>query len=249
MEKVDWNKVQFALEPSAGKGDLAMGIRNRMKQEKKPFQLDCVEIDPDLRAVLRERGFAVVENDFLKWDAQTRYDVIVMNPPFRDGDKHLMHALELMKHGGQIVCLLNESTIRNAESPLRRSMVKLLAEYQTTIESVSGAFMDAERKTDVDVALVYVDIPKEAEKEIGLDDMREAADVPESETECNELVDADFFKAIVQRYQMEARIGLKMIDSFQSLNRFVGEREIIRISIASPETEFAYYEPEGEEDT
>lgn len=234
LDKVDWSKVQFALEPSAGKGDLAMGIRNRMKQEKKPFQLDCVEIDPDLRAVLRERGFAVVENDFLKWDAQTRYDVIVMNPPFRDGDKHLMHALELMKHGGQIVCLLNESTIRNAESPLRRSMVKLLAEYQTTIESVSGAFMDAERKTDVDVALVYVDIPKEAEKEIGLDDMREAADVPESEAECNELVDADFFKAIVQRYQMEARIGLKMIDGFQRLNRFVGEREIITMHINGP---------------
>lgn len=75
MKKVDWSKVQFALEPSAGKGDLANGIRNRMKQEKKPCQLDCVEIDPDLRAVLRERGFHVAANDFLTWDAQTRYDL------------------------------------------------------------------------------------------------------------------------------------------------------------------------------
>lgn len=234
MKKVDWSKVQFALEPSAGKGDLAQGIRNRMKQSKKQFQLDCVEIDPDLRAVLRERGFHVAANDFLTWDAQTRYDLIAMNPPFKDGDKHLMHALDLMKHGGQIVCLLNASTVLRPESPLRSVLTDRLKEYQAEIETLSGAFLGAERSTGVEVALVYVNIPKEYEREINLDDMREAADIPDDETECNELVDGDFFKAAVQRYQMEARIGLKMIDGFQRLNRFVGEREIITMQINGP---------------
>ena len=34
MGLVDWDRVQFALEPSAGKGDIAQGIRERMKQKK-----------------------------------------------------------------------------------------------------------------------------------------------------------------------------------------------------------------------
>lgn len=235
MDMVDWSKVQFALEPSAGKGDLAQGIRNRMKQDKHPFQLDCVEIDPDLRAVLRERGFHVAANDFLTWDAQTRYDLIAMNPPFKDGDKHLLHALDLMKHGGQIVCLLNASTVLRPESPLRSVLMDRLKEYQAEIETLSGAFLGAERSTDVEVALVYVNIPKEYEREINLDDMREAADIPVDETECSDIVDGDFFKAAVQRYQMEARIGLKMIDQFKMLNRYVGERDILRLTVANGE--------------
>lgn len=71
MGLVDWDRVQFALEPSAGKGDIAEGIKRHVRQ---PIQLDCAEIDPDLRAVLRQRGYNVVANDFLVWDAQTRYD-------------------------------------------------------------------------------------------------------------------------------------------------------------------------------
>ena len=32
LDLVDWERVQFALEPSAGKGDIAEGIRERMKK-------------------------------------------------------------------------------------------------------------------------------------------------------------------------------------------------------------------------
>lgn len=235
MGLVDWDRVQFALEPSAGKGDIAQGIRERMKVKQKPLQLDCVEIDSDLRAVLRQRGFTVVENDFLEWDAQTRYDLIVMNPPFKDGDRHLLHALDLMKHGGQIVCLLNASTLERTGSPVRQDLVQRLYSHGAKVEKLTRAFSGAERSTDVDVVLIYVDIPEECRNEIDMDDMRRAADLPETEQNTTDIVDADFFKAIVQRYQMEARIGLKMIDQFQHLNRFVGDREIIGVTVASPE--------------
>lgn len=232
LELVDWDRVQFALEPSAGKGDIAQGIKRHVRQ---PIQLDCAEIDPDLRAVLRQRGYNVVANDFLVWDAQTRYDLIVMNPPFRDGDRHLLHALDLMKHGGQIVCLLNASTLDRAESLHRRELMNRLETYGARVQKLAGAFLRAERSTDVDVVLIYVDIPDEGREEISLDGMRRAADLPETDCQISDIVDADFFKAIVQRYQMEARIGLKMIDQFQHLNRFVGDREIIGVTVASPE--------------
>lgn len=232
MGLVDWDRVQFALEPSAGKGDIAEGIKRHVRQ---PIQLDCAEIDPDLRAVLRQRGYNVVANDFLVWDAQTRYDLIAMNPPFRDGDRHLLHALDLMKHGGQIVCLLNASTLDRAESLHRRELMNRLETYGARVQKLAGAFLRAERSTDVDVVLIYVDIPDEGREEISLDGMRRAADLPETDCQISDIVDADFFQAIVQRYQMEARIGLKMIDQFQHLNRFVDDRELIKLSISSGE--------------
>ena len=229
---VDWDRVQFALEPSAGKGDIAEGIKRHVRQ---PIQLDCAEIDPDLRAVLRQRGYNVVANDFLEWDAQTRYDLIVMNPPFRDGDRHLLHALDLMQHGGQIVCLLNASTIERAGSPVRQDLVQRLYSYGAKIQKLTRAFSGAERSTDVDVVLIYVDIPDESREEINLDGMRRAADLPETDCQTSDIVDADFFQAIVQRYQMEARIGLKMIDQFRNLDRFVGDRGLIKLSVSSGE--------------
>lgn len=235
MKLVNWDRVQFALEPSAGKGDIAQAIKARMQQKKQPAQLDCVEIDPDLRAVLRQRGYTVVANDFLEWDAQTRYDLIVMNPPFRDGDRHLLHALDLMQHGGQIVCLLNASTLERTGSPVRQDLVQRLYSYGAKVEKLTRAFSGAERSTDVDVVLIYVDIPDECRDEINMDDMRRAADLPETEQDTTDIVDADFFRAIVQRYQMEARIGLKMIDQFRNLDRFVGDRGLIKLSVSSGE--------------
>lgn len=66
MDKIKWSKVHFALEPSAGKGDIAEGMKRRLKG--KQAQIECVEIDPDLRSVLEGKGFCVVGTDFLAWD-------------------------------------------------------------------------------------------------------------------------------------------------------------------------------------
>lgn len=237
MNLVNWDGVQFVLEPSAGKGDLAAGVKKYI--QKNPYKLDCAEIDLDLRAVLRERGYSVVANDFLTWDAQTRYDLIVMNPPFKDGDKHLLHALDLMKHGGQVVCLLNSSTLYNAESSVRIDLVNRLDEYETTVETINHAFSNAERKTDVEISLVYVNIPKQAEQEIDLGGMRKAADLPPLDFESEELVEADFFKQIVQRYQMEARIGLKIIDEYSRLSRYLSERKILQFWVHGEENDIS----------
>lgn len=223
MDKVDWSKVRFALEPSAGKGDIAEGMKRRLKGKK--AQIECVEIDPDLRSVLEGKGFCVVGTDFLAWDGVTRYDLIAMNPPFKDGDKHLAKALELMKHGGQIVCLLNASTVERNGENLRGELLDKLNEYGADVEFISGAFSDAERKTDVHVAMVYVNIPKAKEKELSFDELSEAVDVPGENGEVTDMVEADFFRALVRYYQMEARLGLKVVDQFEELERYIPEQE------------------------
>lgn len=92
----DWKTVQSVLEPSAGKGDLARKAGYRMYQKRMghaPYDersrkeaitstdIDCIEIDPTLRAILEGQGFRVVHNDFLTFETQKRYDLILMNPP------------------------------------------------------------------------------------------------------------------------------------------------------------------------
>lgn len=242
MGKVDWSKVHFALEPSAGKGDIAEGMRRRLKGKRS--QIECVEIDPDLRSVLEGNGFCVVGTDFLAWDGVTRYDLIAMNPPFKDGDKHLAKALELMKHGGQIVCLLNASTVERNGENFRGELLDKLDEYGADVEFISGAFSDAERKTDVHVAIVYVNIPKAKEKEVSFDELAEAVEVPGESGEVTDMVEADFFRALVRYYQMEARLGLKVIDEFENLERYIPDREehcqhysMISLSIGTKEYE------------
>lgn len=242
MDKVDWSKVHFALEPSAGKGNIVEGMKRRLKGKR--AQIECVEIDPDLRSVLEGKGFCVVGADFLAWDGVTRYDLVAMNPPFKDGDKHLAKALELMKNGGQIVCLLNASTVERNGENFRGELLDKLDKYGADVEFISGAFSGAERKTDVDVALVYINIPKAHEKELSFDELSEAVEVPGESGEVTGMVEADFFRALVKYYQMEARLGLKVIDQFEELERYIPTQEenynphdMISLSVSTKEYE------------
>lgn len=48
-----------------------------------------------------------------------------MNPPFSDGVKHLLHAIEIAeKTGSEIVCILNANTIKNPYSNGRKLLLQ-----------------------------------------------------------------------------------------------------------------------------
>ena len=104
------------LEPSAGKGDLAEAIMEAMKaglgygnhRSLNPDRIRCVEIHPELQATLRGKGFSLVGTDFLNFHPDEKYNLIVMNPPFADGDKHLLHAWEILEHGDVLACSMSE---------------------------------------------------------------------------------------------------------------------------------------------
>lgn len=125
---IKWNMVDCVLEPSAGKGDLALFAAKKMfyarhsypphddrsiREAAEEADIDCIEIDPLLRNTLEGRGFRVIHDDFLSFETQKRYSLIVMNPPFDQGAEHFLKAFELMEHGGEIRCILNAQTIRN----------------------------------------------------------------------------------------------------------------------------------------
>ena len=102
------------LEPSAGKGDLADAAVGKLDRYYNRCRevVHCIEIEPELQAAIRGKGYPLVGTDFLTFWPDEKYDLIIMNPPFANGEAHLLHAWEILDHG-DIVCLLNEQTLLN----------------------------------------------------------------------------------------------------------------------------------------
>ena len=150
------------LEPSAGKGDLAEavvaamnnGYDNIHERQCRADRIRCVEIHPELQATLRGKGFPLVGTDFLTFHPDEKYDLIVMNPPFADGDKHLLHAWEILEHG-DVLCLLNEQTLANPSTAHRKLLSQIVAEHGE-VEPLGACFTEAFRKTGVRVSLVHL---------------------------------------------------------------------------------------------
>lgn len=78
-----------------------------------------------------------------------------MNPPFDNGDEHFLKAWEIGKNT-TIACLLNAETIRNPYSAKRKHLAQILEDNGGTVEYISNGFSDAERKTNVETALIRV---------------------------------------------------------------------------------------------
>ena len=217
---IDWSMVNSVLEPSAGKGDLALAVQQKYKirfYRDKPVDIDCIEIDQNLRHILNGKELRVVHDDFLTYDALKRYDLIVMNPPFSEGDKHLLKALDMQKYGGSIVCLLNAETIRNPFSHTRKQLVKKLDEYGAQVEFIPNAFAGAERKTGVEVALVKVSIPRADEESEIYSRLKKAAEAEEREHTATEIVAADYIQMAIQQFTLEAKAGIELIRQYDAM--------------------------------
>lgn len=70
------------LEPSAGEGALADEITKAFTKAGITFELTCIEIDPLNLLTLESKGYQPYKGDFLKYEAEQEFDLIVMNPPF-----------------------------------------------------------------------------------------------------------------------------------------------------------------------
>lgn len=238
LQGVRWAFVESVLEPSAGKGDLARYVAGCLYYSRQRWpahdtrtwaeairnaDIDCIEIDPNLRNMLDGDGFRVVHDDFLTYETQKRYALVVMNPPFDNGAAHLLKALDLMQRGGEIRCILNAETLRNVFSEQRRELANKLKAYGAEVEFVSGAFADAERETDVDIALVRVNIPMVKLDSTIIEDMREAPTyktqtVP---SEYTELVQYNAIEEWVNRYNFEAACGIKLIEEYEAMREML----------------------------
>lgn len=199
-----------------------LGIHEKANS-KTMLDVTCVEIDSNLCAILRDKKYLATNADFLDWCSFSRYDTILMNPPFADGDKHLLKAISLCENGGQICCILNAETIRNPYTTLRQLLMQKLNDYNAQIEYVNDAFVNAEISADVDVALVYINIPQKAVSE---DIAKNFVKGDVYEKEYKEFSDTQLYKGdaislLIDQFNLEARYGLKIIDTFNSMKQYI----------------------------
>ena len=230
---VDFKLVGSVLEPSAGKGDIVDVVADRLRMyhgrsynydSRSPYQpdIDTIEINPDLRHVLAGKGYRVVHGDFLTYETYKHYHLIVMNPPFAQGEKHLLKALEMQERGGAIICILNAETIRNPNNLTRVTVNGLLDQYGASIEYLSDEFRQAERKTAVEIALVKVDIPAADEESIIINSLKKANEVKViSPGECTDLSEADYVKATITQFKLEAKAGLQLIWDYKAMKPYL----------------------------
>lgn len=225
LDGLDWKMIHTILEPSAGKGNIVEALKKKESFNNRWYttiklNIDCIENDTNLRAVLKEKNFRVVHDDFLTYDTMKEYDLIIMNPPFSNGCKHLLKALEMQqRNGGAVICLLNAETLKNECNNERIMLNRMLEEYNADIQYIQDAFMDAERKTNVEIALIKVKLPDVQRNSFIFDSLEKAKEQREyTNTENTQLAENDFLKAIVEQYKMEIEAGVKLIKEYYAMS-------------------------------
>lgn len=167
---------------------------------------------------------SIVHDDFLTFDSYQKYDLILMNPPFVDGCRHLMHAIQLSeRYGCKIRCLLNAETIQNPYTNDRKELIKTLEKYNASVDILHDAFSDAERKTNVTVALIKISIPARAAHSDIFDRLEKAAEADRrpKNPECQSLSVTDFLHDAIARYKLETDVGMKLIDEYRGMMPFL----------------------------
>ncbi len=195
------------LEPSAGSGNIV-----RKLNEYGAAEVLACETDENLRRVLQGEKCQLIGTDFLNVTAEqiSHVNMIVMNPPFSQGARHLLHAYEIAPAGCVIISLINSSNLENLYSRQRGQLSELVANYGYS-EKLGAVFAeDAERATRCSVTLVK--IWKEGRGEHEFDGYFSAIDTDEqSAGQHAGLMRYSFLQEIVSRY-VEA---VKMFDSVQ----------------------------------
>lgn len=234
VDMIDTKRVHFVLEPSAGKGDLVDKLKSKMRyhgysnitgKHGSDVEIDCIEQDGNLQSLLKGAGKRLIFDDFLKFETFKKYDLILMNPPFSEGDKHLLKALEMMKNGGQVVCLLNAETLKNPYSNSRKELTQKLAQLGAEIKYLDGTFTEAERVTNVEVALIYVDIPAREPVSLILDSLEKAPEMGITDfTADKEITFYELLKRMVYQFNLEAKAGIKLINEYCRLQPYLMNR-------------------------
>ncbi|WP_187632200.1 class I SAM-dependent methyltransferase [Hymenobacter lutimineralis] len=155
-------------DPSAGSGAILDWIGEHLRtthdghRSSYSKNLYACEIDPEPKAMLQGKNYKVIAEDFLSYEGSHQFDLLVLNPPFSCADKHILHAFKTVAPGGHVVSLLNAETIRNPFTETRQLLAKLIADHGS-VEELGQVFLaeDAERKTDVHVAMVRLQRPAE----------------------------------------------------------------------------------------
>ncbi len=214
---------EYILDPSAGKGDILKFFEENYNRQF----LYAIEIDQEKQSILRSNRFRVIDSNFLEYQGRDKFDLIIANPPFNTGYKHLLKAIEIM-YNGEIVFLLNAETVKHPDSKAKKEFIKVINDLGADIEYIKGCFESAERKTKVEVALIYIEIENKIEDDI-FKNMESVREDKINISENKKLAMDDKILAKVREYEFAVDKGTKVILDYYSVFDYIGE--IIKLSI------------------
>lgn len=221
-------KGKVVLEPSAGKGDIIDYLRRQMCED-----IICCEKNKDLQKILSDKCSIIADDFFtLKSENVSHVDVIIMNPPFSNADKHILHAYTIAPPGCHIVALCNVETLNE-----NRGRFGTRLEFLTVVENfgtwqdLGSVFDVAERKTNVSVGMVSIHKPGEQKNNefegFFLDD--------ETEVQGNGIMSYNLIRDLVNRYVAAVKIFDEQLDAAVKMNQLTGTFYSSNISMSISE--------------
>lgn len=148
------------LDPESGKADI---LRFCKRRGAKTY--GC-EINDQLHKLSAEHA-KMIGTDFLDVDRVTvsHIDLIVMNPPFSKDIEHILHAWNIAPAGCEIRALCNLSTINTGVKKVQELSAIMNGEGNGSLKDLGSCFVDAERTTKVEVALISLTKPAKEEED------------------------------------------------------------------------------------
>ena len=141
------------LEPSAGSGNIVEYC------QKRGASVIACEKDKDLQKIIAAKCLLIGE-DFLSLtsDKVSHIDYVIMNPPFSNAARHILHAFEIAPAGCRVIALCNYQTIDNTCTRSRSELRALIDNYGNA-QNLGDCFSNADRKTDVEVGMIILNKP------------------------------------------------------------------------------------------
>lgn len=96
------------LDPRGGTGV----ILDRVRDVAPDAALTIFEPNDRLREILELKGYEITSEEFLKADPRSRFDRIIMNPPFENGQDidHVRLAFTMLRAGGRLVSVMSPTS-------------------------------------------------------------------------------------------------------------------------------------------
>ena len=127
------NEPDVILEPSIGRGDLIISVKEKFPQSS----IDMYEIDNTIELLNGIEKCDVIYGDFLEQDIKKRYKTIIGNPPYvktKNGNLHIDFTdkcYELLENNGELIFIVPSDFLRMT------SCVKLIQKMMS-----NGSFTD-----------------------------------------------------------------------------------------------------------
>ena len=183
---------KIILEPSAGSGNIVDFL-----QKNGAKKVIACEINTKLQAIIAGKC-DLIASDFLTVtpDMISHIDMIVMNPPFSQSLKHILHAYEIAPEGCEIIALCNDDTYRYTDTR-DKERLRELVDLHGNSEYIGQVFKTAERRTDVDVRIIRLYKPRTGEHEF--DDFFDMTEDDEPNTQG--IVRYSYVQDLVSKYK------------------------------------------------